>query len=830
MLNWLNKKFVFAAVIILILIGVIFARPIYPHASPRVIQGVGVNLAQAVAVTEGLEIKTDIKNQKIDTSKLPDESTDAKNKALAQQADARKAANEPSEKDMPTSFIGHIIGIILYFILWVLSHLVVFAATLANAVLSINHFTDVPVVTLGWEITRGLCNMIFALVLLILAFDTVLQTEYMGARRTLVRLVVIALLINFSLMFGGIIIDFSQVLTQYFITAAAGTNGDVGLKLAGALNLSKVYQTPQDQSAYQKLKEFVLGPPLSMIVTLLMSCIVLLVAVFTFFAFSFFLLVRVVWLWLLLILAPLAWASYVAPNLASSFGGGWERWWKEFLKWAFFAPAYAFFLYLALTIAQNGLGFTTPLINKAGDSAILAGFFKSFDIIIQYIVVIAILLAGLQFAQKAGVYGASAVMSSVKKMGNKVGDWGKMQAKRPGYYAFDKTYAGLASGTGKLMNKIGDKTGLRVFKNTAGLLSAKSRQISMAAGEREHKKKFERLIPHMTTEAIQGLLGSATGIRALKLAQTAKARGDLTKDYIKNDKYYEDHPEEREKDEMSQERCRTAAKKSADVLRRFNFNKDADDLEEQRLDIVSEKNLPGRLKDSLVSGNFPKGKGYNFRGKEGALVVAKLGAMLENKEIEREDIATGFMRSYKPSQDEFQKTSEMIMAGDEKFELQKSVREMYAATVRDVNTAFSNSQGINKKLRKEYNDSLTPREIASLSAKTPAGQNSLIAFGEDTTPVQIHGIRNELSGSQKGFVLQGIMKTDNANIQNHINNSPAWAKDYLKAMKEQTEAIKHLTKANERQTRAENIIMPSSPRTYMGPRPKELPKEPPTSV
>ncbi|HCX27824.1 MAG TPA: hypothetical protein DHI91_01650, partial [Candidatus Portnoybacteria bacterium] len=183
--NRLNKKFVFAAVIILTLIGVIFARPIYPQASPRVIQGIGVNMAQAIE--EGQEIKTDIKNQQTDPSKLPDLSKDAQNKALGQQADARKAANEPSDKDLYLPVLFHIIGGILYVVSFVFSQLVVLAAKLANAVLGINHFTDVDVVIMGWEITRGLCNMIFALVLLILAFDTVLQTEYMGARRTLVR-------------------------------------------------------------------------------------------------------------------------------------------------------------------------------------------------------------------------------------------------------------------------------------------------------------------------------------------------------------------------------------------------------------------------------------------------------------------------------------------------------------------------------------------------------------------------------------------------------------------------------------------------------------------
>ncbi|PIV38761.1 MAG: hypothetical protein COS30_00310 [Candidatus Portnoybacteria bacterium CG02_land_8_20_14_3_00_45_8] len=798
--NRLNKKFVFAAVIILTLIGVIFARPIYPQASPRVIQGIGVNMAQAIE--EGQEIKTDIKNQQTDPSKLPDLSKDAQNKALGQQADARKAANEPSDKDLYLPVLFHIIGGILYVVSFVFSQLVVLAAKLANAVLGINHFTDVDVVIMGWEITRGLCNMIFALVLLILAFDTVLQTEYMGARRTLVRLVVIALLINFSLMLSGIIIDFSQVLTEYFIKAAVGSNGDVGLKLAGALNLSKVWQPPGDTSTLEAVKRFLLGPPLSAIVSLLMACIVLAIAAFTFFAFSFFLLVRVVWLWLLLILAPLAWASYVAPNLASSFGGGWEKWWKEFLKWSFFAPAYAFFLYLALTIAQNGLGFNVnkEIVAKAGDipivSSIFAGFFRSFDIILQYIVVIMILLAGLAFAQKAGAYGASAVMNSVKNVGNKVGDWSKRQAKRPGYYATDKASQWGAQLGAKTLTGISKTPLLRRITPgaaTAGRrLEAKATQLQRKQIDRKQNKSFGDLLQNMSAEGVIDEALNAWGVRGTMAAEVAQKKGFFTKEF---------------NDDAKNKKAGQAAKKGRNAFRRLGMHVEADALEETRLDIVKDKDLKKRIKDGITNGNFSKNKASSFLGENSQKIVEAAGQMVENDEIPRTEMAIAHKKLAKSVQDTFNKAALMTIQGNTDLgivgdtEYKKiGLRHIYAGATSDINGAFSGDDREKwEKHEREYSQSLGPKEIGAFTTKTPAGQASLETIGKYITEGQLAGIRGEVNGLAKTLIMQGAIKAGRRDEL--IDNSPMWSQSVIKAIEKvgkQIENKQTTPKINER--------------------------------
>ncbi|MBU4142542.1 hypothetical protein KJ590_00880, partial [Patescibacteria group bacterium] len=106
---------------------------------------------------------------------------------------------------------------IAYWILLFFSKLVTLAAYLLKSAFEIEDltsFTKVPIVTTGWQITRGLANMFFALILLLMAFDTILQTNKFPIKTILPKLIIVALLINFSLVFCGIIIDFSQILTR----------------------------------------------------------------------------------------------------------------------------------------------------------------------------------------------------------------------------------------------------------------------------------------------------------------------------------------------------------------------------------------------------------------------------------------------------------------------------------------------------------------------------------------------------------------------------------------------------------------------------------------
>ena len=106
---------------------------------------------------------------------------------------------------------------------------------------------NTPIVTLGWGITRDLANMFFILILLIISFATVLRIKSWAISQLWWKLVVAALLINFSLVIAGFVIDFANVLTTFFLNGITGgggslnTVGTITTKLAASMQILNFY-------------------------------------------------------------------------------------------------------------------------------------------------------------------------------------------------------------------------------------------------------------------------------------------------------------------------------------------------------------------------------------------------------------------------------------------------------------------------------------------------------------------------------------------------------------------------------------------------------------
>jgi hypothetical protein len=75
-----------------------------------------------------------------------------------------------------------------------------------------SHFTTLGVVQQGWKICRDFANLFFIAVLIYIAFSLILKLQKGDPKKLLFKVIAMAIIINFSLMIGGIIIDFSQVL------------------------------------------------------------------------------------------------------------------------------------------------------------------------------------------------------------------------------------------------------------------------------------------------------------------------------------------------------------------------------------------------------------------------------------------------------------------------------------------------------------------------------------------------------------------------------------------------------------------------------------------
>jgi len=120
--------------------------------------------------------------------------------------------------DIGTDLIVKVVQGIMYLLNYIL------ATLFALASLKIMDKQTNPILETGWTIVRDVANLGFVLAIVIIAIATILRFEKYGMQKLLPKLVAAAILVNFSLTIAGVLIDFSNVITTFFLDKATGAN------------------------------------------------------------------------------------------------------------------------------------------------------------------------------------------------------------------------------------------------------------------------------------------------------------------------------------------------------------------------------------------------------------------------------------------------------------------------------------------------------------------------------------------------------------------------------------------------------------------------------
>jgi len=727
---WLNKNknLVFSFILIIFLIGGFFVRVNRVQA----IEPVVAPAAPAAGTTETAQTTT------IQTG---------------------TKTNEPKEWNLRFPVVFHIIGIILFLILKLLNSLVWLGANLADKILNITSFTKVNVVTIGWGITRSIANMFFALILLVMSISTILQIDSFSYKILLKRLVIVALLINFSLVFAGIIIDFSQIMASYFLSAGAGGEGGNGISanLTNGLKIVNVYNfSNTQQSFFSKVADVVLGPSLQMIVEMFMAIILFMAAAFSFFAMSFFLIARIVWIWLLLIAAPIAWVSYIVPNAPGQLGGLWGQWWSKFLSWTLFAPIYAFFLYLALTIAKYGVTLD-PGPWGAGlsgdDKALQSGFFASPATVLQYIVMIMIMLGGLKIAQSMSITGASGAMNIVNKAGKWAGNKAKGAAKSPFSYAYDATAAPAMAKVGNWLKESKYSPIKKLGYRASGKAGQMQDKVNATRGDK---------LKGISDEGQMYMAEHSMGPNKRAALETLNKSGALAKDY---------------KDPAQQAQARGLTEQAINAYRSVGREKEAKDLEELKPDAI---NNAAKRKEAIdravLNGNWKKWNASVMEGPNGKDIMNDLQEKINNKEISQPDFNDTFKGWGKRMKEAAE--TQMKASFDDKFtvgttdgDANIARRQTFASATGKLDTAFHNptTGTLEVAVAQPYISKMSAPQVASIYDSA-----NLDLIGKNATPAQLDSIVRSLNGYQKTQMKAGAIASGNQTLINHVNNSLGW--------------------------------------------------------
>jgi len=296
-----------------------------------------------------------------------------------------------------TTFQGQVIqmvGQLFSVLVSLVGQLLLLLVGMLITVAGYNGFVDSTAVATGWVITRDIANMFFIVALLLIAFGTILGFSSYHYSGTLPRLVIMAVVINFSRTICGLIIDFSQVIMLTFVNgfreAAAGN-------FINAFGLGPLLRV-EPSSDPDAQEDLLWGVTLSLmlaflLVTIATGVIVIMISV---------LVVRIVYLWLLVVMSPLAFMASAAP--ISMVKGFYTQWWEKFNKQVAVGPLLAFFLWLALISVNDAGGQVFSGASGRGESlggAVATSFTDNHvaETLQSFIIAIGMLLGGVSMAQ-----------------------------------------------------------------------------------------------------------------------------------------------------------------------------------------------------------------------------------------------------------------------------------------------------------------------------------------------------------------------------------------------------------------------------------------------
>ncbi|MFA4942263.1 MAG: hypothetical protein WC564_01330 [Patescibacteria group bacterium] len=306
--------------------------------------------------------------------------------------------------------VAQLIGWIVYAFVYVIGLLIMLIMWVLIKIAQYNDFINASPVEYGWTIVRDVCNMFFILILLIIAFATILRVEKYSFKTLLPKLILMAVLINFSKLICGIFIDFTQVIMLTFVNGFK----DIGTgNLTNMLGIDKIMSI--DTSIQDDGSEITSWTIVGAYMLALMYSVIALMVLVTMVAV---LAMRMIMIWVYVVLSPLAY-------LLSAFPAGEKyasQWWEEFSKNLIVGPILAFFIWLSFVslggvtsdpahdpVAQiSGIGKTVEEADTTGmiasSTAPSAAITEagSPDHMIKFIISIAMLIGGLQIAQSLG--------------------------------------------------------------------------------------------------------------------------------------------------------------------------------------------------------------------------------------------------------------------------------------------------------------------------------------------------------------------------------------------------------------------------------------------
>lgn len=321
------------------------------------------------------------------------------------------------------STLGALLSGLMQFIFVIVSRIVTIIGTILDV--SVQYFVldmaekvnEIAAIESLWQTFRDLGNIAFIGVLLYIAIRTILDVgNSFNTKRLLIRLVIVALFVNFSLFATKVVIDTSNVVALQFYNSiqvegcGEGEQCDLSHFFADAVSISSVQSsTPIEDGS---------GSNTNVALARGLGILFLTVAGFVMGAIALLLIIRFGVLILLMVASPLAFIAFILPGVGIG-----QKWIDELLSQSFFAPAVFAMIYV---VARLAAGLKQGILSEGGDTDLMAvvangTLEENVGIILVFIIMTILMMAALFVAKQIGAKGASKSI----ELGQKARNWGQ---------------------------------------------------------------------------------------------------------------------------------------------------------------------------------------------------------------------------------------------------------------------------------------------------------------------------------------------------------------------------------------------------------------------
>ncbi len=255
----------------------------------------------------------------------------------------------------------------------------------------------------AWSVLRDIANIALLFGFIFIGVATILDIHGYEAKKTLPRLIIFAVLLNFSLLASQMVIDTSNIFSAAIYQQAGGqecnaidkkacANNGISGKIAQMSGITTLFDFSQ-KSAETDASFTRWG-----ITYLMMSVFVTITAV-VLLAGAIMLIIRAVVLIFLMVLSPIGFAGLAIPPLEQHA----RTWWSKLISQSFFAPVFLLLILVSIKIAE---GIQTSLKAPTLVHALTSGDVNTVQAVVLFAIFIGFMIMSLVAAQRIGAIGA----------------------------------------------------------------------------------------------------------------------------------------------------------------------------------------------------------------------------------------------------------------------------------------------------------------------------------------------------------------------------------------------------------------------------------------